>query len=103
MASRFVAFLVALSFACTLLAQSNGSLTGTVKDTRGGVVPGAQVTASSDASGVRQTNKTNDAGIFVFPELPPGTYSVTAEMQGFKKTVRNEVIVPVASKINLGD
>jgi hypothetical protein len=103
LASKFVACIGALSIACTLSAQSNGSITGTVKDTKGGIVQGASVTATDPANGVRQTGKTNEAGIFVFPELPPGTYVVTAEMQGFKKTVKNDVVLPVSSKINLGD
>ena len=86
-----------------LLAQSNGSISGTVKDTKGGIIVGAAVTASDPADGVNQSGKTNDAGLFVFPELPPGTYAISVEMAGFKKTVKSDVVLPVSSKINLGD
>src|ERR1700692_2853940 len=103
LASRLAAFIGTLSLAMTLMAQSNGSITGTVKDTKGGVIQAATVTVSDPSNGVHQTTRTNDAGIFVFPELPPGTYSVVIETPGFKKTERNAVTVPISSKISLGD
>jgi len=103
LASKFVACLGALSLTGALLAQSSGSITGTVKDAKGGVVQGATVTVMDPSAGVRQTTQTGDSGIFVFPQLPPGNYALTAEMQGFKKTERQDVVLPVASKINVGD
>jgi hypothetical protein len=100
---RFVVFIGSLFLGSTLQAQSSGSITGTVKDSNGGIVQDAAITATEPSAGVRQTVQTNEAGIFVFPQLPPGTYTVTAERTGFKKTSKNEVVLPVASKINLGD
>ncbi len=103
LAPKLAAFISVLTFTFALSAQSNGSITGTVKDTKGGVVPAATVTVTDAAEGVHQTTRTNEAGIFVFPQLPPGTYVLTAEMQGFKKLEKNEVVLPVASNINMGD
>ena len=88
---------------CAAFAQSNGSIAGTVKDTNGGVVPGSTVVASDPDQGVAQSTKTNAAGDFVFPLLPPGTYTVTAEMSGFKKGERSRVVVDVATKVSVGD
>ncbi len=62
------------------------TLTGTVSDPTGAVLPGATVTASSDKliGGSRST--TTDAnGVYRFPALPPGSYRVTAELANFKK------------------
>jgi hypothetical protein len=85
------------------LAQNNGSITGTVKDPNGAVVPGASVTVSDASLAVNESGKTNEVGIFAFVELPPGTYAVTVESQGFKKTEKRDIELPVSSRINIGD
>ena len=54
-------------------AQNSGSFTGTVKDSEGGVIPGAAVTVFEQATGLRQATTTGGEGNFVFPNLPPGT------------------------------
>jgi hypothetical protein len=89
--------------AATAAAQSSSSITGTVKDTKGGVIQGATVTVSDPSQGVQRTSQTNELGIYVFPDLPPGTYALTAESQGFKKTTTQDIVLPVSSRINLGD
>jgi len=96
--------LVAMALSAgALLAQSNGSIDGTVKDSKGGVIAGAQVSVSNPDQGVRMNATANSEGVFVIPLLPPGTYTVTAEMQGFKKAEKSGVVVPVATKVNVGD
>jgi hypothetical protein len=95
------AALLALTFPA--LAQNNGSIEGTVKDSQGGAIPGATVSANEPSLGIHETSKSNDAGIFAFSELPPGTYTVSVENQGFKKEDRQGVVVPVSSRINMGD
>src|SRR5438067_9280655 len=90
-------------FAGALLAQSNGAINGTIKDSKGGVIAGAVVTVSNPDQAVRTTATTNAEGGFVFPLLPPGTYTVTAEMAGFKKAEKSGVVVPVATKVSMGD
>src|ERR1022692_3667441 len=89
--------------AATAAAQSSSSITGTVKDTKGGVIQGATVTVGDPSQGVQRTSQTNELGIYVFPDLPPGTYALTAESQGFKKTTTQDIVLPVSSRINLGD
>jgi hypothetical protein len=84
-------------------AQSNGSIGGTVKDPNGGVVPGATVTVTNQAQGLRQTVRSNPEGDFVFAQLPPGTYKLAVEASGFKKKESSNVVLPVASKVSVGD
>ena len=69
-----------------------GSIAGTVKDASGGAVPGATVTVASPDEGVEQAGQSNAQGAFVFPLLPPGTYTVSVELSGFKKTAKSNVI-----------
>jgi hypothetical protein len=84
-------------------AQSAGSITGTVKDSSGAILPGATVTVSSPAIGVTQTATSDTRGVFVALQLPPGTYTLSVEMQGFKRVEKANIIVPTASKVNVGD
>jgi Carboxypeptidase regulatory-like domain len=60
-----------------------GTLTGTVTDSTGAVIPGAQVTALEAQTGVSQTATSDAAGIYRFPTLLPGIYKVTIAAQGF--------------------
>jgi hypothetical protein len=76
--------------------RSTASLRGTVADSTGGVLPGTQVTVTSDATGLTRTTTTNDAGVYSFPDLPVGRYRVQAEIQGFKTAQRTDVILNVA-------
>ena len=87
--------LIAAVLAGSLLAQSSGSISGAVKDSKGGMIPGATVTVAARAEAVSQTAYTGGEGSFVFPQLPPGTYTITVEMAGFKKAVRGGVILLV--------
>ena len=84
-------------------AQNSGSFTGTVKDSEGGVIPGAAVTVVEQATAFRQATTTNAEGNFVFPQLPAGTYTITAEAKGFKKSESKDVVLSVATRVSLGD
>ena len=90
-------------FSVCALAQNSGSITGTVKDSGGGVIPGATVTVIDQARASRQTVTTSSEGNFAFPQLQPGTYTVTTEAKGFKKSESTDVTLPVATRISLGD
>jgi hypothetical protein len=67
-----------------LLAAAGGSISGTVKDPSGAVVPKATVTATNTDTGVRQVVATNDAGAYSFPGLPVGHYDVDITVTGFR-------------------
>jgi hypothetical protein len=81
---------VALIFAsCVLLTAQNvvltGSLSGRVTDSSGAVVPGAEVVVQSLATGVQKSAETSHAGLYRFPALMPGAYSVSASLKGFRE------------------
>ena len=81
-----VAVVFFLSASLTLLAQSdNGSVVGFVKDPSGAFVPKAKVTLTNEATGLSRVTSTNDAGYYVVPNVPSGSYTMTAEASGFKK------------------
>ena len=65
-------------------AQTLGTITGEVKDSTGGVVPGATVTVVNKATNATRTTASNEVGLFDFPALPPGTYTVKSELDGFQ-------------------
>ena len=71
-------------------AQENATLTGTVADSTGALIPGAEVTATNDASGMAMTSLTNGVGQYEFT-LPPGVYTVTAELPGFETGIESMV------------
>ena len=87
---------------CAVFAQSHGAITGSVKDSSGGNVAGAQVSVTDTSLAVNQASRTDATGDFNFPLLPPGIYVVSVEAQGFKKTIRSNVVVPVSTKVSLG-
>jgi hypothetical protein len=66
-------------------AGANGSLTGTITDPTGAVVPGASVTVKNDATGQEFTAKTNDEGMFNISSLGSGLYTATVAVKGFKQ------------------
>jgi len=61
-----------------------GSISGTVKDNTGAVLPGVTVTVTSVERGTTDSVVTNDSGLYIKDRLLPGTYEVRAELQGFK-------------------
>ena len=80
-ASAALMLLSPTSFAQSFFA----TLTGTVTDASGAVVPGATVSIQNAATKVTRQVKTNSAGFFTAPNLTAGTYNVTAEASGFEK------------------
>ena len=66
-----------------------GTLTGTVTDSTGAVVPNVVITATNTSTNVKSVGQTNEAGVYNIPFLAVGTYTVTAEAKGFKRTVSN--------------
>src|SRR5262249_52474566 len=79
------------------VAFAQGSITGSVKDASGAVLPGVTVEASSDALIEKVRSATTDgAGVYRIVDLRPGTYTVTVALQGFQ-TVRREGIILTGS------
>jgi Carboxypeptidase regulatory-like domain/TonB dependent receptor len=74
-----------------------GTITGTVTDASGGVLPGATVTLTNVATNVRKTLTANEAGVYSATSLIPGTYQVEASLAGFKTAVLDRVMLEVNS------
>lgn len=73
---------------CAVVAQTiTASITGTVTDASGAVVPNAKVTATNVATNLTYTATTNESGLYNLRFLPVGQYTVSTETQGFKRTI----------------
>jgi outer membrane receptor protein involved in Fe transport len=77
-----------------------GQIVGTVTDPSGAAIPGAMMTVKSITTGVVRTQNATDLGTFVFPNLLPDTYELTAEAPGFT-TLKQQTTVTVGSKVSL--
>ena len=78
-------------------AQVTATLTGTVQDLTGGVIPNAKVTLTNEATQEGRTETTNGAGLYAFPSLVPGIYDIKASAKGFEA----KVVTGIA--LNAGD
>src|SRR5689334_19444254 len=79
---------------------TTGTVSGTVKDAQGGVVPGATVVLISETKGTKSAPMvTNQTGDYVFPNVARDTYSVEVSMQGFKTLTRKNVQVSGADRV----
>src|SRR5713101_3184444 len=87
---------------CALLqAQETGSITGQVLDPAGAVVVGARISANNDATGASFSGVADSIGFYRFPQLSPGSYTITATMSGFRTLVRQGVEVRVDDRLRL--
>ena len=83
-------------------AQSDrGTISGTVSDPAGALIPNATVTVVNQANGVKLALATTQTGNFSAPYLNAGLYEVTVEVQGFRKSVQKNVRVQVAQSASL--
>jgi hypothetical protein len=85
---------VLLLWAVPAFAQ-NAQITGTLKDQSGGVLPGATVAAKNQETGLTRTAATEGNGEYRLPVLPPGVYTITAELQGFGTETRTDVTLVI--------
>jgi len=94
--------LLTVLFAAAAFAQTSSSLSGTVHDPQGNAVVGAKVLLK-DTGGVTQLETTTSGeGLFVFPAIQPGNYTVTIEASGFKKAVKSGIVVSALDKQSAG-
>src|SRR5262245_24486171 len=95
MARRITAFLVGLLLVTAGAGAQErfGSVAGTVTDTTKAAVPGATVTATNKETGATRVVVSGADGSYRVPDLDPGRYSITIELQGFQKVVVDDLIV----------
>lgn len=99
-----IAFLCAcvVSLALPLAAQSpNGTINGRVVDPSNGVIVGADILVINDATGVQYPGKTNDDGIYVVPNLPPGPYRLQVSKVGFKTLIKPDIVLNVQDALSI--
>ncbi len=92
-----------LAISSAVWAQiATGTVAGTVKDTQGGVMPGATVTLTSETRGTSINVATNESGDFIFPNVPRDTYTVKVTMTGFKTAERTNIQVSPGDRVSVG-
>src|SRR5206468_11808243 len=95
---RTLLWLAAVALAPPALAQTQtATLRGVVSDRTGGVIPAAAVVLTNVDQNRRWSVATNDAGEYVFLQIPPGRYSLTVTQAGFKKYERTGLVLQVAT------
>jgi outer membrane receptor protein involved in Fe transport len=91
---------VGLLFVAPIVAQSpNGTISGQVLDPSGAVIAGAEIIVVNDATGVQHTSKTNGEGLYVVPNLPPGSYRLQVSRIGFKTLIKPDITLNVQDAI----
>jgi Carboxypeptidase regulatory-like domain len=95
------AFSLVLAAACAFAQRDLGTITGTITDSQGAIVPNARVTISEDATGLKYELQTGSNGEYIRPALKPGTYTVTAEAEGFRRTAQQNVILNGGDRIGV--
>ena len=103
MAHRWLLFaLLALVVTPALFASGpTGTITGTVTDPSGAVVPNARITVLNEATNALRDAETNADGDFTVALLPPGRYRVTAESKGFRRSIFGDVTVDVDQTVRV--
>src|ERR1700736_106220 len=82
-------------FGLPMFGQTFGDITGEVRDTSGAAVQGVQITATNTQTNATRVAVTNEAGVYNFPAIPPGIYTVKAEKTGFKTVTRSNIEIQV--------
>lgn len=89
----FICLVLLCAFSPVAVAQSSdASVSGVVTDPSGAVIPGARITATNIHTGLTQTMQSNASGVYMITPLPPGSYSLVVEREGFEKLVENMVL-----------
>src|SRR5438093_9895259 len=96
------AMLVLALVASSASAQAvRGGLLGNITDQSGLALPGVTVTITEQNTNINYSATTNESGYYIFPSLKDGTYRVGAELSGFKKVLREGVIVAVNTTVRV--
>jgi hypothetical protein len=82
-------------------AAGNGSITGTITDSSGGVIPGATIALTNPTLGTQLMAISDAQGLYAFPSLPVAHYDLTIELQGFKTEKRSNIAVDADEKLKI--
>jgi Carboxypeptidase regulatory-like domain len=97
--SHHLAFLLILLFAVSAYAAITGTISGTVVDPRGALMPGVSITALNEQTGVIQTTTTDGKGFYSFPALDVGTYTIKTSVNGFETYEEKGITIDADSSV----
>jgi hypothetical protein len=96
-----LSLLVLLAAASAFAQRSTGTIRGTVTDPAGLVVQEAEVTVRNENTGLTRSMATNSAGIYVFTDLPVGSYEITVKKALFNDSVQKNIVLNAADTLDL--
>src|SRR5437762_12459863 len=89
-------------FSLTAFGQTDrGTITGTVSDATGAVIPGVAIEAKNVSTGAVYQAGSSETGNFTLPQLPAGTYELSATLPGFKRFIRSNLTIQVAQTVRV--
>ena len=101
MSSRILATVLLLAAPIVAFAQAGASISGTVADSSGAVVPAAAVTVTNEQTGADRNVTTNASGYYTVGSLTPGSYTVTVESEGFQTSVQTGLTAQVDERLRV--
>ena len=94
---------ISLVFSAAGYAQSaTGRISGTIADPQEAAIVGAEVVLLNEGTGERQVRRSNEAGVFLFPSLAPGSYTIRASQTGFTPRERKGITLSADGSVSLG-
>ena len=99
--NSLLALLILAGVAVPVWTQTFGEITGTVRDPSGAAIPGARITATNADTNASRATVSNEAGVYSFPSLAPGNYSLLVEREGFKAVTRGGIVLQVQQSARL--
>src|SRR5258706_11321538 len=82
-----------LTGAISSAQEFRGRIQGAITDASGALVPGAILTLRNAGTGIEASRTSNAQGRYVFDYVDPGTYTLTSELKGFKKSIQQNIVV----------
>lgn len=101
---RFTGLAVALIFFCPPLAYSqtaSARLSGRTMDPQGAAIPGVELMATEEATGVETKASSNETGIYLLPPLRPGVYALHASSKGFKTWQQKSIVLETGQSLDI--
>lgn len=95
------ALILTCAAAATTAQTNTGEISGVVRDSQGGVLPGATVVAEHVESATRVERVTDEQGRYFLPSLRVGTYLLAVELAGFRRVVRSGLVVQLGQTLSL--
>jgi hypothetical protein len=86
---------------CAFAQDYRAKVQGIVTDSSDAIVPGAKVTLSNNGTGIAAVREAGPNGAFLFDNVEPGTYTATAELQGFSKQVQENLLIQTRADVTV--